>query len=90
MTNITNDDITEEALSSLEPKDRAMVEAAVFLIAAQQTLRPFDLLYAQSLSVQADLLLTPLKQKKMDEEAAMKAKIQAEVDEIAKDIQSLL
>jgi hypothetical protein len=42
------------------------------------------------LSVQADLLLTPLKQKKMDEEAAMKAKIQAEVDEIAKDIQSLL
>jgi hypothetical protein len=45
MTNITNDDITEEALSSLEPKDRAMVEAAVFLIAAQQTLRPFDLLY---------------------------------------------
>jgi hypothetical protein len=86
---LNNDDLSEESLSTLDPGDRAGVEAAVFLIAAKESLQDHHPLYAQALSVQAHMLLEPLLKRKQEQAALVAAKLKEEVDTIAQDILAL-
>jgi hypothetical protein len=86
-TSLTNDDLSAESLSTLSPKDRAYVEAAVLIIAAKELIASHEPLYGEMLSVQAHHLLGPLRKKKTEDAAATAARLKSEVDDIAKDIQ---
>ena len=83
---LSNDDLSEEALSTLGPRDRALVEAAVLIIAAKQTLETYEPLYARMLNAQADLLLEPAKLKKKAQAETIAARLKEEVDDIATEI----
>jgi hypothetical protein len=86
---LNNNDLSEESLSTLDTIDRARVKAAVFLIAAKESIELHEPLFAKALSVQAHMLLEPLLARKHEQAAAVAAKLKEEVNIIARDILAL-
>lgn len=87
---ISNEDLTEASLSSFEPRDKALVEAAVFLIAAKEVLAPFEPFYGELLSLQAHRMLEPLRARKQKEAEASAEKVKEEVESITGDIRQFI
>ncbi len=87
---ISNEDLTDVSLSTFEPRDRALIEAAVFLIAAKEVIASHEPLYAEMLSLQAHRLLEPLRERKRQEAEAAEERLKGEVGGIVEDIQKLL